>query len=54
MRMSNNDKRAAPERRYPALYEKVVPITLGIIVLAIVVLLIIILGVALGLFSAGG
>jgi hypothetical protein len=52
--MSNDDKRTTPKRRYPALYEKAIPIALGIIVLAIVILLIIILGVALGLFSAGG
>ena len=52
--MSNDDKRTASKRRYPAFYEKVIPIALGIIVLAIVILLVIILGVALGLFSAGG
>jgi hypothetical protein len=52
--MSNSDKRTTPKRRYPAFYEKVIPIALGIIVLAIVVLLVLILGVALGLFSTGG
>ena len=39
-----------PKRQYPYFYEKVVPIALGLIVLAIVVLLFIIVGVALGLF----
>ena len=52
--MSSDDKRAQPKRRYPGLYEKLIPIALGIIALAIIVLLIVILGVALGLFSAGG
>ena len=52
--MSNGDKHGVPKRRYPVFYERVIPIALGIIVLAIVVLLIMILGVALGLFSTGG
>ena len=39
-----------PKRQYPAFYEKVVPIALGLIGLATVVLLFIIFGVALGLF----
>jgi hypothetical protein len=52
--MANDDRHTAPKRRYLAFYEKVIPIALGIIVLAIVVLLIVIFGVALGLFSAGG
>ena len=50
--MSDGDKRVSPKRRYPGAYEKMIPIAIGIIVLAIVVLLIVILGVALGLFSA--
>ena len=52
--MPNGDKRTSPKRRYPGFYEKVIPIALGIIIVAIVVLLIIILSVALGLFSAAG
>ena len=44
--MTNNK----PKRRYPPIYEKIVPIALGLIALAIVVLLLIIVGVALGLF----
>jgi hypothetical protein len=44
----------SPRRRYPPLYEKVVPIALGIIVVVIVVLLLIIVSVALGLFPGGG
>lgn len=45
--MNNKDKK--PRRQYPPLYEKGVPIAVGIIVVAIIVLLIIIVGVALGL-----
>ena len=52
--MQKKDNRESRKREYPPLYEKVVPIALGIIVLAIVVLLLIILGVALGLFPWGG
>jgi hypothetical protein len=48
--MSNDEKRASPKRRYPGLYDKAIPIALGIIVLAVVVLLVVIFGVALGLF----
>jgi hypothetical protein len=47
------DSRRRPERRYPPLYEKAVPIALGIIALAIVVLLLIIVCVVLGLFPGG-
>ena len=52
--MSGNDKQRATKRQYPVFYERVIPIALGIIILAIVVLLIVIFGVALGLFSATG
>jgi hypothetical protein len=37
-------------REYPGIYEKAVPIALGIVVAAIVILLLVILAVALGLF----
>ncbi len=40
----------SPQRQYPPVYERVVPIVLGLIVFAIVVLLFVILAVALGLF----
>lgn len=43
-----------PKRQYPPLYEKVVPIALGIVVFAIFALLLIIFGVALGLFPGVG
>jgi hypothetical protein len=42
--------RTRPKRQYPPLYEKAVPIAVGIIGLAMVVLLIIALSVLLGLF----
>ena len=41
----------SPQRQYPPVYERVVPIALGLIVFAIVVLLLMVFGVALGLFS---
>ena len=52
--MSKNDNRTPPKRQYPPVYERVVPIALGIIALAVVVILIIIIGVALGFFPSGG
>lgn len=38
------------DRRYPAVYEKAIPIALGIIVLTIVALLSIAFGILFGLF----
>ena len=52
--MPDKPDRPPPQRRYPPLYEKLVPIALGIIVLIIVALLLIIVGVALGLFPGRG
>ena len=52
--MYDKDNRTPPKRQYPPLYEKVVPIALGIIAIAIVVLLLIIFGVLLGLFPGAG
>jgi hypothetical protein len=49
--MADNDQRPSGERKYPALYEKLVPIALGVILVAIVVLLIVAIAVALGVFS---
>jgi hypothetical protein len=43
-----------PNRQYPAFYEKLVPVALGIIVVVIILLLLIIVGVALGLFPGSG
>jgi hypothetical protein len=48
--MSNDNDTEKPTRKYPPLYERVVPIALGIIVLAIVVLLVVVLAVVTGLF----
>jgi hypothetical protein len=50
--MPSENKRTPSPRRYPAFWEKAVPLIVGIIVLAIVVLLIVIVAVALGLFPA--
>jgi len=49
--MTDNDHRPSGERKYPELYEKLVPIALGVILVAIIVLLIVAAAVALGLFS---
>ena len=49
--MTDNDRRPSRERKYPELYEKLVPIALGVILVAIVVLLIAAVAIALGLFS---
>jgi len=49
MKKKDNDS-VRPKRQYPPFYEQVIPIVLGIIVVAILVLLFIIVGVALGLF----
>jgi hypothetical protein len=49
--MTDNDRRPSKERRYPELYEKLVPIALGVILVAIAVLLIVAVAVALGLFT---
>jgi hypothetical protein len=46
----SEEKKEQPRRQYPRLYEKAVPIALGIIALAIVILVVVILAVALGLF----
>ena len=48
--MDKKNDDVSPRRQYPPLYEKVIPIALGVIVIAIVVLLVIVVGVALGFF----
>ena len=48
--MSQESDRKSPKRLYPPFYEKIVPITLGIVALAIVVLVLVIICVALGLY----
>jgi hypothetical protein len=44
----------SPRRRYPAFFEKAIPIALAIIALAILVLLIVILLVSLRVFPGPG
>ena len=46
-------KEVSPNHRYPAAYEKAVPIALALIALAIVILLGIIVVVAMGLYPGG-
>ncbi len=48
--MSNIKKPHPSKREYPGVYEKIIPIALGVIGLAIISLLIIAVLVALGLF----
>ena len=48
--MSDQRKQAPEKREYPPVYEKLVPIALGIIAAIIVLLLLIVLAVLLGLF----
>ncbi len=51
-----NDEHETPrsKRQYPPLYERLVPIALGIIAAIIVILLLIIFSVALGFFPGAG
>ena len=48
--MADSGESGPPKREYPPIYEKMVPIALGIIAAIIVVLLLIVLAVLLGLF----
>ena len=41
-----------PVRRYPPVYEKIIPIALGLIVLISLILLIVTIGVVLGLVTS--
>jgi hypothetical protein len=52
--LGSQDKPPSPKRRYSPLYERLVPLALGIIVLLVIILLLIIVGVALGLFPGVG
>ena len=49
--MTDYERPPSRERKYPELYEKLVPIALGVILGAIVVLLIVAVAVVLGAFS---
>jgi hypothetical protein len=49
-----SDSKEPQKRQYPPLYERAVPIALGIVAFAIVTLLLIIFGLALGLFPGAG
>jgi hypothetical protein len=53
LNVSRPQKQRTNKRQYPPLYEKIVPIALGVIALAILALLIISVAVALGLFPGG-
>jgi hypothetical protein len=49
--MTEKDNSPKPSRKYPPIYEKTIPIILGVIVILIITLLVIIFGVSVGLFS---
>ncbi len=44
----------SPKREYPPIYEKIIPIAIGAIVIAIIILLLVILGVITGMFPWAG
>jgi hypothetical protein len=48
--MNDNPEPERPKRQYPPLYEKLIPIALGVIAVAIIMVLAIALSVLLGLF----
>ncbi|MCL7454173.1 MAG: hypothetical protein M8467_14110 [Anaerolineae bacterium] len=48
--MPERPEKSSTRREYPGIYEKAVPIALGIVAAAIAILLLVILAVALGLF----
>ncbi len=52
--MPDNHRKAQKERRFPGLYEKLIPIVLGIIVVAVVAVLIFAVAVALRLAPGAG
>jgi hypothetical protein len=49
--MRKHQKQPTTNRRYPEVYEKIVPIALGIIAVAIIVVLLVIVAVVTGLFA---
>jgi hypothetical protein len=52
--MDDRKNKPPPKREYPPLYEKIIPIAVGIIVFAILVLLLVIVGVLTGLLPWAG
>lgn len=52
--MTNKDKmKESPQRQYPPVYEKLVPVAIGLIVLLVVGMLALTLAIATGVISAG-
>jgi len=49
----DQDNEGPRKRQYPPLYEKLVPIALGALVLIVILLLLVILAVLAGLFPTG-
>jgi hypothetical protein len=48
--MDDRENNPPPARQYPPLYEKLIPIAVGVIVVIILILVVVILGVLTGLF----
>ena len=46
--MEENKRSKEPPRKYPVMYERLIPLALGLIVIFLLALLVIIFGVALG------
>ena len=52
--MADKEKRVeTKERSYPAVYEKLIPIAIGVIVFLIVGMLVLTVGIATGVINAG-
>lgn len=48
--MSQSTDKSPTKRQYPPLYEKIVPIAIGLIGIGVVLMVIVAIGVALGFF----
>ena len=49
--MTESPKKIPPQRQYPNIYEKVVPVAIGVLLFVIVIMIIFAVGVALGVFA---
>jgi hypothetical protein len=48
--MGEQKNNPPPKHEYPPLYEKIIPIAVGAVVVAIIILLLVIIGIVTGLF----
>lgn len=49
--MTESPKKSPPPRQYPNIYEKGVPVAIGILLVVIVVMIVFAIAVALGIFA---